>query len=187
MNNGPISDYPYARVVPEGDNRERDVCSDCGWINYVNPKIVAGAVVTLGDKFLICRRAIEPRIGYWTIPAGYIEEGEAPAQGAVREAVEEANAKIEIDALIGIYAIPRISQVHMMFRAALLDPDVSAGDESTEVALVGWSEIPWDELAFPTVTWALNHYREVEGRKDFQPFMNMDGEFFNLQGPKVAI
>lgn len=187
MNNGPISDYPFALAIPEGDNRERQVCAECGWINYVNPKIVAGAVVTAGDKFLICKRAIEPRSGYWTMPAGYLEEGEAPAQGAKREAVEEANAEIAIDALLGIYAVARISQVHMIFRATLTSPEISPGEESSDVALVAWDDIPWDELAFPTVSWALNHFRDVAGRDDFQPFMNLDGEMWGFQERRVRL
>ncbi len=172
MNNGPINNYPFTLKVPEGDDRERHVCGDCGWINYINPKIVAGAVITHGDKFLICRRAIEPRVGYWTIPAGYLEAGEAPDEGAMREAEEEANAKIEIDALLAMYSIKRISQIHMMYRARLLDPNVSAGEESLEVAMVTWDEIPWQDLAFPTITWAFNHYREVVDQISFQPFTN---------------
>lgn len=179
MNNGPINEYPFNVKVPTGDNRERHVCDDCGWIHYVNPKIVVGAVCTWEDKFLICRRSIEPRSGYWTIPAGYMEERETPEAGAAREAQEEANAVIDIDALLGIYSVPRISQVQMIYRARLVTPDVSAGDETEDVALVTWDEIPWDELAFPTVTWGLRHFREVAGRAAFQPFTNPEGDFGN--------
>ena len=136
MNNGPISSYPFARKIPEGDTHERHVCGDCGWINYVNPKIVVGAVCTWEDKILLCKRAIEPRHGYWTVPAGFMEEGESTAEGAIRETLEEACATIEVDALIGIYNIPRISQVHMMYRAKMLSPDMGAGIESLEVKLV---------------------------------------------------
>lgn len=161
---------PVSRRVPAGDNRERLVCDDCGFINYINPKIVVGSVVTLGDKFLLCRRAIEPRDGYWTIPAGYMEERETTVEGAMREAWEEAFAKIEIDVLLGIYNIPRISQVQMIYRARLLDPDVKAGEETREVGLFTWEEIPWDDLAFPSVRWALDHWRRTQGQTDFAAF-----------------
>lgn len=161
---------PVSRRVPAGDNRERLVCDDCGFINYINPKIVVGSVVTLGDRFLLCRRAIEPRDGYWTIPAGYMEERETTVEGAMREAWEEAFAKIEIDVLLGIYNIPRISQVQMIYRARLLDPDVKAGEETREVGLFTWDEIPWDDLAFPSVRWALDHWRRTQGQTDFAAF-----------------
>jgi ADP-ribose pyrophosphatase YjhB (NUDIX family) len=161
---------PVTRRVPHGDNRERLVCDDCGFINYVNPKIVVGSVVTLGDKFLLCRRAIDPRDGYWTIPAGFMEERETTIEGAMREAWEEAYAKIEIDALLGIYNIPRISQVQMIYRARLVDPDVKAGEETREVGLFTWDEIPWDDLAFPSVRWALDHWRRTRDQTDFAAF-----------------
>ena len=172
MNNGPLSDYPFALEVPAGDDRERQVCGTCGWIHYINPKIVVGAICTLGDRFLLCRRAIEPRAGYWTMPAGYMEERETPEAGAAREAREEACAEIEIDSLLAIYSILRISQVQMIFRARLAVPEIAAGPESEEVGLYRWDEIPWDELAFPTVTWALRHWREVEDVATFLAFVN---------------
>ena len=172
MNNGPISSYPFARRVPEGDTHERHVCEDCGWINYVNPKIVVGAVCTWEGKILLCKRAIEPRYGYWTVPAGFLEEGESTAEGAMRETMEEAGATIEIDALIGIYNIPRISQVHMMYRARMTSADIYAGVESLDVKLVDWDEIPWDEIAFPSGVWALKHFRETKDLSAFQPFDN---------------
>jgi len=136
MNNGPIHTYNFNLAVPEGDDHERHVCDSCGWIHYVNPKIVVGAVCTWKDKLLLCRRAIEPRRGYWTIPAGYMEENETTQEGAAREAREEACASIEVGALLGVYNIPRISQVHMIYRAALTSPDIAAGVESLEVSLV---------------------------------------------------
>jgi ADP-ribose pyrophosphatase YjhB (NUDIX family) len=175
MNNRPIDTYPFGRQIPEGDNRERHVCNDCGWINYVNPRIVVGAVCTWDDRILLCRRAIEPRYGYWTIPAGYMEEGESTAEGAARETVEEAQATVEIGALLGIYNIPRISQVHMMYRARMVNPDAGPGEESLEVKLVEWADIPWDELAFPTIKLALKHFDDVRGRDQFQPFMEVIG------------
>ncbi|WP_339854162.1 NUDIX hydrolase [uncultured Nisaea sp.] len=164
---------PVTKLVPEGDERERLVCTDCGFINYINPKIVVGAVVTWEDKFLLCKRAIEPRIGYWTLPAGFMEEGESTQDGAAREAWEEANARIEIGPLLGVYNIPRISQVQMIYRARLLSPDVSPGIESEDVGLFTWDEIPWDEIAFPTVHWAFAHYRETLGQGEFAPRSEM--------------
>jgi ADP-ribose pyrophosphatase YjhB (NUDIX family) len=171
--------FRFSKHVPEGDNRERQVCGDCGWIHYVNPKIVVGAVITQDDRVLLCRRAIEPRRGFWTIPAGYMEERETSEAGAMREAQEEACAEIKIDALLAVYNIPRISQVQLIYRATLANPDYSAGPESLEVKLFGWDEIPWDDLAFPSVHWALNHHRGVIDRDSFPAFSNPPGEFGN--------
>jgi ADP-ribose pyrophosphatase YjhB (NUDIX family) len=171
--------YRFSKQVPEGDNRERHVCGDCGWIHYVNPKIVVGAVVTQGEQILLCRRAIEPRRGFWTIPAGYMEERETSEVGAMREAKEEACADIRIDALLAVYNIPRISQVQLIYRATLASPDYSAGPESLEVKLFSWDDIPWDELAFPSVHWALQQHRSVIGRDGFPAFSNPPGEFGN--------
>ena len=161
---------PLERAIPEGDDRLRDVCTACGYVHYVNPKIVVGAVVTWKGKYLLCKRAIEPRIGYWTMPAGYMEERETTEEGAKREALEEANAHIRIDNLLAIYNIPRISQVQMIYRAEMVNPTFSPGEESLEVELYDWDEIPWDDLAFPSVLWALTQHREVGERTDFAPF-----------------
>ncbi len=160
--------------IPDNDDRERRVCNDCGFIDYVNPKIVAGSVVTIGDRILLCRRAIEPRKGFWTLPAGFMEEGESVEAGAMREAMEEAHAQIRIDRLLAVYSVPRISQVQIMYRAELLS-DVSAGPESLEVDLFEWKDIPWSELAFPTVVWALTHFAQVRGQSNFAPFANPAG------------
>lgn len=147
--------------VPEGDSLPRSVCDDCGHVAYVNPKIVVGAVVTFEDKFLMCKRAIEPRRGFWTLPAGFMETGESTQDGAKREAWEEACATIEIDGLLAVYDLPHISQVQLMYRARLVSPDIGPGPESEAVALYAWDEIPWDELAFPSVKWALDYHRAV--------------------------
>lgn len=160
----------FIRRIPEGDNRERDVCADCGHIAYVNPKIVVGSVVEAQDgRILLCRRAIEPRHGFWTLPAGFMELGETLEEGAMREAFEEAQARIEIDGILGIFSISRIGQVQVMFRARLAanadGPLFAAGEESLEVALFAWDRIPWDELAFPTVRWALDAWKQVGGGK----------------------
>lgn len=171
--------FPFAKKIPEGDSRERLVCGDCGWVHYVNPKVVVGAVVGHAGKLLLCRRAIEPRRGFWTIPAGYMEEHETSEAGAMREAQEEACAEIAIDQLLAVYNIPRISQVQLIYRATLARPEIAAGPESLEVRLYGWEEIPWNDLAFPSVHWALNHHRAVEGKSGFATFTNPPGEFGN--------
>lgn len=149
----------FERRIPDGEDRLREVCSSCGFINYVNPKIVVGSVVTYGDRILLCKRAIAPRVGFWTLPAGFMEERETAEEGAAREAMEEACAKIEIDGLLAAYSVPRISQVQLMFHARLVDPAIAPGPESTDVMLATWEEIPWDQLAFPSVKWALDHFR----------------------------
>lgn len=162
----------FHRTVPEGDERERLVCRDCGFIAYENPRIIAGAVVEHDGKILLCRRAIFPQKGKWTIPAGFMELGETPDEGAAREAFEEACADIEILDLLAVYSVTHISQVHMMYRARLKSPDIAPGIESLEVGLFDWADIPWGDLAFPSVHWVLGHYREAEGKSGFAPFTN---------------
>lgn len=169
----------FVRTVPEGDSQARLVCSDCGFINYENPKVVVGAVCTLDDHILMCRRAIEPRKGYWTLPAGYLELNETTADGARREAWEEARARIELDGVLAVYSIPRLSQVQVIYRARLVSPDIEAGPESTDVGLFRWAEIPWPDLAFPSVRWALEHYRAGLSRPDFPTQGNPPGEAGN--------
>lgn len=163
---------PRIREIPAGDNRPRLVCPDCGFINYENPKIIVGSVVTWQDRFLLCRRAIHPRKGYWTIPAGYLELNESVIDGARREAVEEACADIEIDALLAVYNVPRISQVQLIYRATLRAPGFAPGEESLEAALFDWDDVPWNGLAFPSVHWALRHFDEVRGMASFAPRSN---------------
>ncbi len=167
--------FSFSTKVPVGDDHERLVCDTCGWVHYINPKIVVGSVCQWQDRILLCKRAIEPRKGFWTIPAGFLEERETLEQGAMREAREEANADITITALLAIYNVPHISQVQIMHVANLNNADVSIGPESEEVALVKWDEIPWNELAFPSVDWALNQYREVSEMESFMPFGNPEG------------
>ena len=151
-------------TTPHGDDRERRVCGTCGFIDYVNPKIVAGVVAEDGEgRVLMCKRAIEPRAGFWTLPAGYMEEGESVAEGAAREAWEEARARLEIVDLLGVYSIPRISQVQIFFRATLAEPGIAAGPESQEVAFYALDDIPRDALAFPSVGWAIDDFRERIG------------------------
>ena len=167
-------DEKFELRVPEGDDRERRQCLTCGFVDYRNPRIVAGSVVTKGEQILLCKRAIEPRKGFWTLPAGYMELGETVEEAAQREAREEACADIKIDRMLATYSIPRIGQVQIMFRATL-ESDFAAGPESLEVELFDWKDIPWSELAFPTVVWALTHYAETRHSSDFVAFGNPDG------------
>jgi ADP-ribose pyrophosphatase YjhB (NUDIX family) len=148
----------FVRRIPEGDNRDSMVCADCGHIAYEDPKIVVGAVVVADDSVLLCRRAIEPRQGFWTLPAGFLELGETLQEGATRETWEEAQACIKIDGILGIFSISRISQVDVMFRArfAMSPPRLAGGAESLEVGQFAWNQIPWDRIAFPSVHWALD-------------------------------
>ena len=133
MNRRPGS--AFVKRIPEGDTRSRLVCDTCGFVRYENPKIVVGSVVAHEGRILLCRRAIDPRSGFWTLPAGYLELNETAAEGAAREAYEEAMARIEIDRLLAVYSIPRISQVQLINRARLLDADIKPGPESAEVGL----------------------------------------------------
>jgi ADP-ribose pyrophosphatase YjhB (NUDIX family) len=166
----------FVRQVPAGDDRERLVCDSCGFVHYQNPKVIVGSVAVWEDRVLLCRRAIAPRRDFWTLPAGYLELNEATMQGARREAWEEARAEIEIDQLLAVYTILRISQVQLIYRARLLSPEIAVGPESLEVGLFAWEDIPWEELAFPSVHWALAHYREAIGRTGFAPYVNPPGE-----------
>jgi ADP-ribose pyrophosphatase YjhB (NUDIX family) len=165
----------FDRTVPDGDSLPRLVCRDCGHIHYVNPKIVVGAVISHEGRILLARRAIEPRKGHWTIPAGYMEERETSEDGAIREALEEASARIELDGLLAVYNVRRISQVQLIYRARLIEPDFAPGPESLETGLFSWDEIGALSLAFPTVRWALDAWRAVEGLSVFAPFTNPAG------------
>ncbi|MEN9855206.1 MAG: hypothetical protein RLZZ157_332 [Pseudomonadota bacterium] len=160
---------------PAGDERLRQVCSTCNFINYVNPRIVAGVVASDGQgSILLCRRAIEPRRGFWTVPAGFMEEGETTQAGAAREAREEACVEISIDALLGIYEVPRISQVHFMYRGTI-QSGFSAGPESLDVQMFAYDAIPWDDIAFPTGIWALKDWAKTRNETHFIPFSNPPG------------
>ena len=145
--------------IPDGDNRQRHVCRHCGTIQYQNPKIVAGCIPVWEDRILICKRAIEPRRGYWTIPAGYMELGETVEEGSARETWEEACAEIRDQQLYQIYNLTEIGQVYMIFRGQLLAPDkFGVGVESLEVKLVEEEEIPWDDLAFRIIDKTLRRF-----------------------------
>lgn len=175
-----MSEPSFTIRTPDGDEMPRSVCDTCGFIAYENPKIVVGSVVRHEAKILLCRRDIEPRRGFWTIPAGYLELNETPEEGARREAREEANAELAIDRLLAVYSVARISQVQLIYRANLIDAHVSPGLESQAVELFAFDEIPWDELAFPSVHWALHHDREAEASRVSVPFGNPDGASGNM-------
>lgn len=149
---------PVTHEIPEGDNRHRHICASCDEIHYKNPNIVVGVIAQWQGKIILCRRAIEPRIGFWTMPAGYLEINESTDEGAAREAEEEAGIDVEIGELLTLINIPQIGQVQMIYTGELNSPAFSAGIESLEVQLLSEDEIPWNELAFPTVKIALEHY-----------------------------
>lgn len=144
--------------TPADDTRPRYICTACGIIHYQNPRMVIGSIPEWEDKILLCRRAIEPRYGLWTLPGGFMENGESTGAAAIRETLEEACARIEIIDLYSMYSLPYIDQVHMLFRARLLDLEFAPGQESLEVKLFAESEIPWAELAFRPVRYSLEHY-----------------------------
>lgn len=146
--------------IPPGDSLPRHVCADCGTVHYLNPKIVVGTVTEWEDRILLCRRAIEPRHGFWTLPAGFMENGESTAEGAARETHEEACARVQTGELFTLISIPHINQVHLMYRARLLEPGFAPGEESLEVALFAEHEIPWEHLSFRTVEVTLRRYFE---------------------------
>ena len=159
----------FTRKVPDGDDRQRLVCDTCGFVQYENPHIVVGSVATWDGRILLCRRAIPPRLGYWALPSGYMELGESCEAGAAREAWEEARARLEIGPLLAVYSIPRISQVQLIYRAQLVTPDIAPGPESLEVGLFLPEEIPQQDIAFPSVHWALRDYAETRHLEVFTP------------------
>lgn len=168
----PATCCQFARRVPEGDTHERDVCSVCGHIHYINPRIVTASVCSWNGQILLARRAIEPRVGFWVTPGGYLELGETVEDAAQREALEEAGADIAIERVLAIFDLPHAGQVQIIFRAALRAPTISAGIESLEVKLFDWADIPWGDLAWPTVAWSLRAHHAALGRIDFPPFRN---------------
>jgi ADP-ribose pyrophosphatase YjhB (NUDIX family) len=155
------------RRTPPDDNRERAVCPACGEIHYENPLNVVGTVPVWGEQVLLCRRAIEPRHGFWTLPAGFMELGESTAQGAARETDEEAGARIELQGLFTVLNVVRVGQVHLFYRARLLDTDFAPGSETLEARLFHEHEVPWDELAFRTVRQTLEHFFDDRRRGQF--------------------
>jgi len=146
--------------VPDGDHLPRHVCTACGTIHYHNPRIIAGCVIETQGKILLCKRAIEPRRGYWTIPAGFMENGESVQRAAARESVEEALAHVETGSLLAIVNVLHANQVHIMFRARLEDGRYGVGPESLETELYEERDIPWSQIAFRSVDFALRRYLE---------------------------
>lgn len=149
---------PVVQRIPPGDDRHRFVCDSCGAIHYQNPKIVTGCLPVYEGRVLLCKRAISPRAGLWTLPAGFLENGETTIEGAIRETREEACAEVRVHGLYTVFNLPHISQIYMFFRADLTRPEFRAGPESEDVKLFDETQIPWDELAFPVVRDTLEHF-----------------------------
>lgn len=170
--------------VPLGDNRSRRVCTSCDHIHYENPKNVVGALLEWRGKVLLCKRAIEPRYGYWTLPAGFMENQESTLDGAAREAYEEATASCDELRLFSVYNLPRISQVYLMFHGILRDGYAKANEETLEVGLFDESEIPWSELAFPVVTETLTRYYEMREQRDRRVYC---ADIFSRPGAPLEI
>ena len=158
---------PLTQRVPTGDDRPRFVCDRCGTIHYQNPKLVVGCIPEWEDNILLCCRSIEPKSGKWTLPAGYLENGETITEGAKRETLEEACARVEIVAPYTLLSITHINQIYLIFRARLLDKNFSPGDESSDVRLFSESEIPWDKLAFTVIIKTLKYYYKDRSNGSF--------------------
>lgn len=156
----------FVRRTPDGDTRERLICAACGHVAYENPKVVVGAVVSEQSRVLLCRRAIEPRRGFWTLPAGFLELGETLEEGARREVLEEAGAEITIDGIVGVFSLSRIGQIHLFFRARACTARglwAAPGAETAELGCFEWEAIPWSDIAFPSVRWALAAWHRGQG------------------------
>ncbi|WP_370298238.1 NUDIX hydrolase [Pontibacterium sp.] len=167
-------------AIPEGDNRPRHICDSCGTIHYQNPRIIAGCLPVYEDKVLLCRRAIEPRLGFWTLPAGFMENGESTEEAALRETYEEAVAEVEIQSLYTVTSILHVNQVQMFYLAHMPKPEFDISSESLEVALFAENEIPWDELAFQTIRNALRFYFADRKRGEF-PLRHVSLDASNIQ------
>ena len=144
--------------VPPADNRERHVCGDCGYIDYQNPRVVAGTLVTHGEQILLCERAIEPRRGFWTLPAGFMELGETVMEAACRETWEEAHARVQVDGLFAMFSLPHVNQVYVMYQGRLIDGQYAPGHESSRVELFRREQIPWDDIAFGVIRHTLEAF-----------------------------
>ena len=163
-----VCGHAIARRIPVGDNRPRDCCDHCGAIHYVNPRMVVGTIPVWGEQVLLCRRAIEPRRNYWTLPAGFLEVGETVGAGAMRETDEEAGAHIVLGPLFTMLDVLHVHQIHAFFRASLVDASFAPGEESLEVQLFDEADIPWNELAFRTVSLTLEHFFADRARGRFE-------------------
>lgn len=166
-------------TIPDGDNRERYVCTHCQTIHYVNPRIVAGTLPVYDGKILLCKRAIEPRKGYWTLPGGFMENGEGAADAAIRETWEEAYANVEAGPLLTMITVTHISQVHLFFLAEMDKPEYHAGPESLEVELFDPADIPWNDLAFSTVEHTLRFYLD-------ETIDNQIPQVFNINKNRIS-
>ncbi|KHF25763.1 ADP-ribose pyrophosphatase [Solemya velum gill symbiont] len=171
MNYCSLCGSKVSKCIPAGDDRDRDVCDDCGHIHYENPKVVTGCLVEQDGKILLCQRAIEPRYGLWTLPAGFMENGETVEQGAARETWEEAMADVEVNGLYTMFSLTHINQIYMLFRGRFKSPEFSLGPESLDVKLVSEDEIPWDEMAFPVIEETLRLYLEDRKTGNFGPHL----------------
>lgn len=172
-------------AIPKGDDRRRHICEACNTVHYQNPRIVAGCLPVWGEQILLCRRAIQPRLGCWTLPAGFMELGETTTEAGIRETREEANARVEIEALYAVFNLPEVDQVYMMFRSRLLDLDFSPGRESLEVKLFTEDLIPWENIAFMTISETLRLYfsdRDNGGRFDLH-----SGDIVRRNGAMVVL
>jgi ADP-ribose pyrophosphatase YjhB (NUDIX family) len=175
---------PVQLKIPPADNRPRFVCDQCGAIYYSNPKIVAGCLAEWEDKILLCKRAIEPRYGLWTLPAGFMENDETTIEAALRETWEEARARVEVHGLYALFNLPHVNQVYMMFRGRLLDLDFGPGEESLEVDLFEEGQIPWDKIAFQTIHHTLRFYLKDRRAGEFRFHM---GDIIRLvDGPHLV-
>jgi ADP-ribose pyrophosphatase YjhB (NUDIX family) len=170
-------------LVPTGDNVPRHVCGECGEIHYLNPKVVVGCIPRWEDRVLLCRRAIEPRHGLWTLPAGFLENNETTIEGAARETLEEASAQVRIAGLYTLFNLPHINQVYVMFLADLVVPEYGPGTESLEVALYEEKDIPWERIAFPVVEQTLKLYFADRQRGRFDVHT---GDIVRLPGAERA-
>jgi ADP-ribose pyrophosphatase YjhB (NUDIX family) len=159
--------HAVSRRVPAGDTRLRDCCDQCGSIHYVNPRPVVGTIPIWNDQILLCKRGIDPRLGYWTLPAGFMEVGETAAEGARRETLEEACASIELGPLFTMIDVPRVEQLHIFYRARLIDLKFAAGAETQEVRLFSEEAVPWDQIAFRTVAMTLRLFFADRARGQF--------------------
>lgn len=154
--------------VPDDDNRERAICGGCGTIHYENPINVVGTVPVWGEQVLLCKRAIEPRYGFWTLPAGFMENNETCGEAALRETREEAGARIELGPMFTFIDLPHISQIHIIYRARLLDLEFSPGEESLDAILLGEADIPWDDIAFRSIDYTLKCFFEDRRKGEFE-------------------
>ncbi|MGB6240912.1 MAG: NUDIX hydrolase [Castellaniella sp.] len=159
--------HALVHEIPPDDTRIRDLCTHCGAVHYQNPRNVVGVVPILGDQVLLCRRAIEPRYGKWTLPAGFMELGETTAQGAARENQEESGVRIQVQSLYTVIDVPSVNQVHLFYLAEVLDPQLAPGPETLEAAFFDLDAIPWHDMAFRTVSTTLKHYLQDHQRGSF--------------------